>query len=86
MAGDILVIDKTTTDILRLLKRAKGLVTEEDAALSGAVAAAIALDIPVIASVDDATRIITDGSAVSLDPLRGYIYNMDAGEIEHLGE
>jgi len=80
-AGDILVIDKTTTDILRLLKRAKGLVTEEEATLSGAVAAAIALDIPVIANVDGATRAITDGSAISLDPMRGYIYNAGAGEL-----
>ena len=74
-SGDILVIDKTTTEILRMIKRAKGLITEEEASESGAVAAAIALDIPVIASVENATRLITDGSAVLLDPTRGEIYN-----------
>ncbi|MCL2579406.1 MAG: pyruvate kinase [Oscillospiraceae bacterium] len=79
--GDILVIDKTTTDILRLIKRAKGVVTEEAAEDSGAVAAAIALDIPVIDSVENATRLITDGSGITLDPVRGYILNSGASDL-----
>jgi len=80
--GDILVIDKTTTDILRVLKRARGVITEESAEQSGAVAAAIALDIPVIASVENATRLITDGSEVTLDPVTGYVYNKDSDKSE----
>ena len=80
--GDILVIDKTTNDILRLIKRAKGVVTEEEAEDSGAVAAAIALDLPVIASVENATRSINDGSGIVVDPARGYIYNSDSSELD----
>ena len=74
-SGDILVIDKTTNDILRLLKRASGVVTEEEASESGAVAAAIALDIPVIASVENATRLITDGGGIVVDTTSGHVYN-----------
>ena len=78
--GDVLVIDKTTNDILRLLKRSKGLVTEEAPEESGAVAAAIALDLPVVAAVEGATRVIADGSGIILDPVRGYIHNRSAEE------
>ena len=78
--GDILVIDKTTTEILRILKRARGIITEESAEESGAVAAAIALDIPVLASVENATGIIIDGSAVILDPEKGHVYNKSSDE------
>jgi len=77
-----LVIDKTTNDILRLIKRAKGVITEEEAEDSGAVAAAIALDLPVIASVENATRSINDGSGIVVDPARGYIYNSDSSELD----
>jgi len=75
--GDILVIDRTTNDILRILKRVSGLVTEEEPSASGAVAAAIALDIPVIASVEEAVKRIPNGSSILLDPTRGLIYNND---------
>jgi pyruvate kinase len=79
-SGDILVIDKTTNDILHLIKRAGGIVTEEEAAESGAVSAAIALDIPVIAGVENATRLITDGSEIILDPVSGQICNNNAAD------
>jgi len=73
--GDIIVIDKTVNDALHLLRRAKGVITEEDFSESGIAAAAIALDIPLITSVDDATKIITDGSSIVLDTARGLVYN-----------
>ena len=81
-SGDILVIDKTTNDILHLIKRAGGIVTEEEAGESGAVAAAIAFGIPIISSVENATKLITDGSEILLDPVKGRIYNKDTDE-EH---
>jgi pyruvate kinase len=79
-SGDILVIDQTTNDILRLIKRAKGVITEEDVEQSGAAAAAIALDIPVLSSVENATKLITDGSEILLDPVKGRVYNKDSEE------
>jgi pyruvate kinase len=80
--GDILVIDETTNDICHMLNTAKGIVTEEDATESGAVEAAIALEIPVIAGVKNATKLITDGSEIILDPASGHIYNKGAVETE----
>ena len=82
--GDILVIEKTTTTILRLIKHAKGVVTEENASDSGAVAAAIALDIPVVASAEEATKLITDGSGIVIDSVKGHVYNRNTDGIEFL--
>jgi len=82
--GDILVIEKTTTTILRLIKHAKGVVTEENASESGAVAAAIALDIPVVASAEEATRLITDGGGIVIDSVKGHVYNKNADGIEFM--
>jgi len=77
--GDIVVIDRTTNNALHILRRAKGVITEEDFSESGIAAAAIALDIPVITSAGDATRLITDGGSIYIDPLQGLVYN---GEFE----
>lgn len=73
--GSIIVIDKTTTEALHLLRRAKGVVTEEEFATSGIAAAAIALAIPLITSVTDATKLISDGISITIDPLRGTVCN-----------
>jgi pyruvate kinase len=77
--GDIVVIDRTTNNALHILRRAKGVITEEDFSESGIAAAAIALDIPVITSAVDATKLITDGGSIYIDTLQGLVYN---GEFE----
>ena len=73
--GCIIVIDKTTNEVLRLLRGTRGVITEEDFSESGVAAAAIALDIPVITSVNDATKLIPDGSSVNMNPSQGFVYN-----------
>jgi phosphohistidine swiveling domain-containing protein len=73
------VIDRTTNDALHILRRAKGVITEEDFSESGIAAAAIALDIPVITSADDATKLIPSGGSIYIDTLHGLVYN---GEFE----
>ena len=73
--GSIIIIDKTTTESLHLLRRAKGVVTEEDFNVSGIAAAAVALDLPVVSSVIDATKLISDGSSIIIDPANGTVYN-----------
>jgi phosphohistidine swiveling domain-containing protein len=72
--GCIIVIDKTTNDALRLVRRAKGVVTEENYVSSGIAAAAVALDIPLITQAT-ATKRISDGSSIVVDPVRGAVYN-----------
>ena len=41
--GDILVIEKTTPEVLQVIKKAKGIITEEEMDQSGAAAAGIAM-------------------------------------------
>lgn len=73
--GDVLVIAKTTNEILRLIKQCRGVITEEAFEESGAAAAAFAMGLPVIAGVDQATRILKSGTSVFIDPEHGYVYN-----------
>jgi len=76
-AGDILVISRTTTDILQLMRQCSGIITEEPDSDSGAVAAAYALDIPVISNARSATKILRTGVKIKIDVHKGYVYNSD---------
>jgi len=76
-AGDILVISKTTTDILQLMRQCSGVITEESAGDSGVVAAAYALDIPVISDAARATAVLRTGAKIKIDVQKGYVYNSD---------
>lgn len=78
--GDILVINKTSNNILSLLKNASGIITEEDGMNTHAAIVGLALDIPVIVGALDATRILKSGTAVLLDSESGMVRN--AGGIE----
>lgn len=75
MEGDILVVPKTDNSMLPLIRRAKGLITEEDGANSHAAVIGLTLDIPVITGVIDATQILKTGSIVTLDAARGVVAN-----------
>lgn len=71
--GDILVIPETTNAMLPLLKRAAGIITEEDGVNSHAAIVGLAIDIPVITGATNATDILKTGSVVSLDAGRGVV-------------
>jgi pyruvate kinase len=73
--NSIIVIDKTTDDALQLLRRASAVVTEEEFQVSRIAAAAFALGIPLITSAADATKLISNGSGIVADPVRGVVYN-----------
>ncbi|MCL2704122.1 MAG: pyruvate kinase [Defluviitaleaceae bacterium] len=73
--GCVIVIDKTTKEALRLLRRAVAVVTEEEFGASGIAAAAVAMDIPLITGAEDATKLISDGSSITVDPVCGTVYN-----------
>lgn len=74
-AGDILVIAKTTNNILPLLKTAGGIITEEDGLTSHAAIVAMALDKPVIIGAKNATKLLKTGTIVKLDCSRGLVFN-----------
>ena len=73
--GSILVVVKTTNEILRLMRHCSGIITEESELESGIVAAGYALEIPVISSAENATSILVTGSKIRIDAKKGYIYN-----------
>ena len=73
--GDILVAQRTTTELLQLVRRASGVIIEEGAADSGVGAACIALDIPVIFGAENATAVLKSGCLVTLDSENGIVFN-----------
>lgn len=74
-AGDILVISKTTNNILPLLRTAGGIITEEDGMSSHAAIVAMALDKPVIIGAKNATKLLKTGTIVKIDGARGLVFN-----------
>ena len=77
IAGDILVVSRTTNDILHLMRQCSGVITEESETDSGIVSAGYALDIPVIADAKGATSILKTGSKVKIDAVTGCVYNSE---------
>lgn len=64
---------QTTNEMLPLLRRAAGIITEEDGVNSHAAIVGLAIDIPVITGATNATDILKTGSVVSLDAGRGIV-------------
>ena len=71
--GDILVISKTIDEMLPMLKHASAIVTEETDENSQAVTVAKALGIPAIYAASQATKILKSGTAVTVNPKKGYV-------------
>jgi pyruvate kinase len=72
--GDILVINHTSDEIMPLLKRAAGIITEHPGVSSHAALIGMYLGIPVIVGAENATNILRSGTAVTLDGTRGVVY------------
>lgn len=71
--GDILVVPRTTNDILSLMKHAAGIVCEDDGLQSHAAIVGMALDIPVIVGATNATDILKNRTVVTVDAQRGVV-------------
>lgn len=72
---DILVISRTTNNLLPLLKNASGIVTEDESANSHAAIVGLTLDIPVVIGAMNATNILKSGTIVTVDAERGVVSN-----------
>jgi pyruvate kinase len=79
-AGDILVVPRTTNDVLHLMRQCSGIITEENESESGIVPAGFALDIPVVADAKGATSILKTGAKIRIDSKTGHVYNSTASE------
>ncbi len=71
--GDILVISQTSNALLQQVRKASGLILEEDNPNGHGAVAGMSLDIPVIIGAHDATQILRSGSVVTLDAIRGVV-------------
>ena len=73
--GEILVVPQTSADYVEAIRKASGIVTEEDSLTSHAAVIGLRLGVPVIVGVKDATSIIRDGTILTLDLPRGLVYS-----------
>ena len=73
--GEILVVSKTSADHVDVIRKASGIVTEEDSITSHAAVIGLRLGVPVIVGVQGATEIIRDGTILTLDMQRGLVYS-----------
>ena len=80
--GDIAVVREVTKDMVPILKKAGGIISEEIGEANNAGVLAMALDIPVITGAIGATRTLKSGTAVTMDAGNGHVYsgteNIDA--------
>ncbi len=71
--GEILVVPRTSADYVDAIRRAGGIITEDDSLTSHAAVLGLRLGIPVIVGVERATEIIRNGTIVTLDVSKGVV-------------
>ena len=72
-SGDILVIPKTSNNIMAVLKSAAGIVVEDTNPDCHAAVVGQALDIPVIYGAENASNVLKSGVTVTIDAEKGLI-------------
>lgn len=80
--GEILVAAKTSADFVEAIRKASGIVTEDDSLTSHAAVIGLRLGVPVIVGVKNATEIIRDGTILTLDMQRGLVYSGAVGAVQ----
>jgi pyruvate kinase len=73
--GEILVVPRTSADFVEAMRKAAGVITEEESLTSHAAVIGLRLGVPVILGVKNATGIIRDGTMLTLDMQRGLVYS-----------
>lgn len=73
--GDILVISETSNAIMSLLKKASAIIAEEPGTASHAAIVGMSLDIPVLVGAENATKILKNGTTVTIDINSGQVYS-----------
>lgn len=73
--GEILVVPQTSADFIEAIRKASGIVTEDDSLTSHAAIIGSRLGIPVMVGVKRATEIIRDGEILTLDISRGLVFS-----------
>jgi pyruvate kinase len=81
--GEILVVPHTSADFVEVIRRAGGVVTEDDSPTSHAAVIGLRLGVPVIVGVKNATEIIRDGAILTLDTRRGLVHSGALGPVKN---
>ena len=71
--GDILVASHTTNEMLPLLRRASGIITEQKGMNSHAAIVGLSLDLPVIVGAAGVVNLLRSGAVVTMDADRGIV-------------
>lgn len=74
-AGDILVIPETDNSLIGILRKASAIITESIGLSSHAVVVGMTLDIPVLYAAKNATKILKNGTTITIDGARGQVYS-----------
>ncbi len=74
--GDIIVAADTTNEMMGQMRRASGLIVENEDANSHAVIAGLSLDIPVLIAAKGAVQVLKSGAYVELDCENGIVSTM----------
>lgn len=78
--GDILVIERTSNELLDVMKKASGIITSEGGKDSHAAIVGLTLGIPVIVGATDCTRIIRNGTSILMDAGKGIVCNLSSNQ------
>jgi len=73
-SDEIIVIQKTTKVMACLMQRAAGVIAVEKGVACPTAILAVELGIPAIIGVEDALSAFRDGEIITLDPVRGVVY------------
>ncbi|QLE58425.1 pyruvate kinase [Nostoc sp. TCL26-01] len=78
-SGDILVVSRTGADFVEAIRKAGGIITEDESLTSHAAVIGLRLGVPVIVGVKKATQVIRDGAILTMDLQRGLVYSGAVG-------
>ncbi|WJI30065.1 pyruvate kinase [Thermosynechococcus sp. QKsg1] len=85
-SGEILVAERTSAELVEAIRKAAGIITEEDSLTSHAAVLGLRLGIPVIVGVKNATRLIREGTILTMDVERGLVYSGARNGVERSPE
>jgi pyruvate kinase len=80
--GEILVVPSTSAAFVDAIRRAGGIITEDDSLTGHAAVIGLRLGVPVIVGVKKATETIRDGTIITLDTRRGLVYSGALGQVK----
>lgn len=73
--GEILVASGTNASYIEAIRKAAGVITEEESLTSHAATIGMRLGVPVIVGVKNATKTIREGAILTMDLERGFVYS-----------